>query len=235
MDDQRRYGEDDIRKIFERAGWPATEYPRAISSSEGLTLAELQSIGSEIGFSQQQIAEAAAALTYPAPAERRSLFGMPVGLSRTASLPRLPDDREWELLLVDLRATFGVQGQDRSQGNLREWTNGALLACIEPTTNGCQLRLGSSKREAVLVNGIGVSWILAGLITLVTLVRTGDFVGANALLPVICGGIGGATLVYNGVRQRRWARTCEAQMRQVIDRARSLLTGGSTFDASGEA
>jgi hypothetical protein len=234
MGDKRRYGEEDIRKIFERAGSPAGGHQRAISSSEGLTLAELQSIGSEIGFSHQQIAEAAAALTFPSPAVRRNLFGMPVGLSRTASFPRLPDDREWELLLVDLRATFGVQGKDRSQGNLREWTNGTLLACIEPSTNGCQLRLGSSKREAVLVNGIGVSWILAGLITLVTLVRSGDFVDANTLLPVICGVIGGATLVYNGLRLRRWARTCDAQMRHVIDRARSLLTGDSTLDTSRE-
>lgn len=108
MYDKCRYGEDDIRKIFERAGSPAGEYQRTISSSEGLTLAELQSIGGEVGFSHQQIADAAAALTLPSPAERRTLFGMPVGLFRTASLPRLPDDREWELLPVDLRAACFV-------------------------------------------------------------------------------------------------------------------------------
>lgn len=78
----------------------------------------------------------------------------------------------------------------------------------------------------MLVDGIGVSWMLAGLITLVTLLRTGDLAGANAFLPVICGIIGGATLVYNGFRLRRWARTCEDQMQHVIDRARSLLSAG---------
>jgi hypothetical protein len=234
MDDRRRYSEAEIRKIFESAGSSAGGLQRPVSSAEGLTLPELQSIGSEIGFSHQQIADAAAALTFPSPAERRSLFGMPVGVSSTASLPRLPDDREWELLLVDLRATFGVQGEDRSQGNLREWANGTLLACVEPSINGSRLRLASSKRDAVLVNGIGVSWILVGLITLITLVRTGDLAGANSLLPVICGVIGGATLVYNGFRLRRWKQTFETQMRHIIDRAQRLLTGDSTLDASRE-
>ncbi len=232
MDDQRRYGEDDVRKIFQKAGLPARGYQSTTSSSKGFTLAELQSIGSEIGFSPAQIADAAASLTFPA--ERRNLFGMPIGLTRISSLPRLPDDHEWELLLVELRATFGVQGKDRSQGNLREWTNGALLACIEPSANGCRLRLGSSKREAALMNGIGVAWILAGLITLFILVRTDDLAGANAFLPVICGVIGGATLVYNGLRLRRWARICEDQMMHVIGRARRLLDGESTLNTSRE-
>jgi hypothetical protein len=50
---------------------------------------------------------------------RRS-FGLPVGLSRVADLPRAPTDREWEQLIGEFRSTFGVQGQVTNSGGLRE-------------------------------------------------------------------------------------------------------------------
>jgi hypothetical protein len=223
MTNDRRYGEHEIRKIFQRAGTAAR--PQHLSSAEGLTLVELQSIGSEVGLSPQQIADAVSALALSPPQERRTFFGMTVGLSRTASLSRLPDDREWELLVVELRSAFHVQGKDASRGNLREWTHGQLGAYIEPSAKGCNIRLENAKWEAGLVNGVGLAGIAAGLITLITLAGTGDLVGANALLPVIPSGVGVALLSYNKARLARWARTCAAQMQRIVDRAQTLLGG----------
>jgi hypothetical protein len=231
-DDDRRYGEREIRKIFERAGTSAR--PQQLPSAEGLTLVELQSIGNEVGLSPQQIADAVDALALPPAHERRNFLGMPVGISRTASLSRLPDDREWELLIVELRSAFRVQGEDVSRGNLREWKHGQVGAYIEPSPNGCRIRLESAKREAILVNGFGVAWIVAGLITLITLARTGDLAGANALLPVISGAVGLAVLGYNKLRLSRWARTCAAQMQNIVDRARTSLPADPAFGAAQE-
>lgn len=128
MNDDRRYGEDDIRQIFERAGSTEGATQRTDISFEGLTLAELQVIAEEVGLSPARIAEAAATLHVPSAAERRNRLGMPVSVSRTALLARLPTDYEWELLLAELRSTFGVLGRDRSKGNIREWTDGTLFA-----------------------------------------------------------------------------------------------------------
>jgi len=120
MTDNRRYGEDDIRKIFERAGSTEGSRQRTDISSEGLTLAELQVIAEEVGLSAARIAEAAATLNLPSARERRNLLGKPVSISQTVLLARLPTDYEWELLLAELRSTFGVLGRDQSKGNTRE-------------------------------------------------------------------------------------------------------------------
>ena len=39
-------------------------------------------------------------------APARSIFGMPVSVRRVVNLSRLPSDREWELLVGELRNTF---------------------------------------------------------------------------------------------------------------------------------
>jgi hypothetical protein len=142
MNDNRRYGDDDIRMIFERAGSTEGTRPRTDISSEGLTLAELQVIGEEVGLSPVRIAQAAATLSIPSATERG---GVPVSVSRTVLLARLPTDYEWGLLLAELRSTFGVLGKDGSKGNIREWTDGTLFGLIEPTETACRIRFGSSR------------------------------------------------------------------------------------------
>ena len=49
MSDERRYSEDEIRKIVETATTRASE--RSPTPSDGLTLAEVQMIGQEVGLS----------------------------------------------------------------------------------------------------------------------------------------------------------------------------------------
>jgi hypothetical protein len=228
MDDERRYGEDEVRTILENA---SERSRRSLSSSDGLTLAELQSIGTEVGLSPQEIAEAARALDAPSPAPPRRSLGMPVAADRTARLSRAPTDAEWERLVVELRATFGAHGKEASRGNLREWRNGNLFAYVEPMDEGYRLRLGTVKGSAALVNGFGIVATLGGLITLANLVATNDLAGVNGFLPMIWGSIGAGAFGYNAVRLPRWARRREMQMDHIVDRARALLHDGRSADA----
>jgi hypothetical protein len=227
MSDTRRYGDDDIRKIFERAGSSEGTKPRTDISSEGLTLAELQVIGEEVGLSPVRIAEAAATLSIPSATERRNRLGVPVSVSRTVLLARLPVDYEWELLLTELRSTFGVLGKDGSKGNIREWTDGTLFAVIEPTETACRIRCGSSRPGAVLLNGAGFALILAAATMLLAMIMTDDLTAARALLPLTIGAAGVGTILYNGNRLKRWADKCAAQVDYIVNRARSLVSGES--------
>lgn len=220
MSDERRYDEDDIRKIVERASLQGSQRSAA---SDGLTLAELQTIGTEVGLSPADIAKAAVALDTLHPDSRRALLGMPMRVDRTVFLRRLPTDQEWELLLVELRTTFAARGRDGSRGNLREWRNGNLFAYVEPLTNGCQLRLGTVKGNAVAVNGIGLVSILAALFTVATLVVPNDLAGGSGFLAVIWGMVAAGAFAFNAIRLPRWAHTREMQMERIIDRARDLL------------
>src|SRR5262245_988314 len=103
MADERRYSEDEVAAIFEEAAAPTIsrgETPPA----EGLTLAELQSIGREVGIAPERIAAAAGALQQRAPSiPTRRDFGMPMTAAHVVEIPRPLTDREWSLVVADLR------------------------------------------------------------------------------------------------------------------------------------
>lgn len=226
MTDERRYQQDEVSEIFEAAATTERRSPtRALASPQGLTLAELQSIGSEVGLSPARIAEAAASLELRRTAQPvRTLLGMPISAGRTIDLPRAPTDREWAMLVADLRETFHAQGRDQSRGDVRTWTNGNLHASIEPTATGYRLRLGTVKGDAGSVNAIGISAIALAVILFLATVLNSDIAQAM-FAPIVLGSMGAATLGYNALRLPRWAEEREEQMARIAARAQELIRG----------
>lgn len=156
MAEERRFKEEEIRAIFQAA----TESPDFTGSPDStestiptggdLTLRDLQEIGMEVGIRPEEITAAARALDKRQEvAPRRTYLGMPISVGRTVDLPRAPTDREWTILVSELRETFRARGKVVSHGDLREWTNGNLHASVEPTETGYRLRLGTLKTSAV--------------------------------------------------------------------------------------
>jgi hypothetical protein len=223
MTDERRYGEQEVAEIFEAAASARGSDGRALSSTGGLSLAELQAIGGEVGIAPERIADAAAALDLRrGAAPRRTYLGMPVAVGRTVDLPRAPTDHEWELLVAELRETFRAHGKDGSRGGLRAWTNGNLHAYVEPTDTGHRLRLGTMKSDGAAVGRLGIAGLLAGLVMLVILLLTGELeeeVGMAVLLALM----GAAALGSNALRLPRWADEREQQMEYIATRARALI------------
>src|SRR4051812_20906351 len=120
MPDERKYRDEEVAEIFEVAAAARRDAgPNALSPAGGMTLAELQAIGGEVGLAPERIAEAAAALDLRRDAFRRNDFGMPVAVRRTVDLPRAPTDREWEMLVAELRETFNTRGREGSRGGIR--------------------------------------------------------------------------------------------------------------------
>jgi hypothetical protein len=224
MTEERRYGEDEVSEIFEAAATaPPSKGSGRPSSARGLTLAELQEIGMEVGVAPDRIADAASEVDRrrnAAPA--RKWLGMPVSAGRSVDLPRAPTDREWEMLVGELRQTFRARGKDRSQGGIREWTNGNLHACIEPTETGYRLRLGTVKGNAAAVGLAGMAGLLIAVpMVAVTLVTGG--VGESLVGPVMMGSAGASALAYNALRLPPWARERERQMEYIAGRATALI------------
>lgn len=123
---ERRYDEQEVAEIFGRA----TEAQRALApqlpSGERLTLVELQEIGRQVGVTADAVADAARSLDRHEPRFRRSFLGLTIGVGRTVALDRRITTEEWERLVVVLRETFDARGSARSEGGLRQWTNGNL-------------------------------------------------------------------------------------------------------------
>lgn len=220
----RRYGDDEVREIFSLAT-TGDDRDRALpAESGGLSLDELRQIAREAGIDPGRVAAAAATLDARGRAApvRRAL-GLPVGLSRVVDLPREPTEREWEQLVTAFRTTFGTTGEMSSTGGLREWRNGNLHICVEPTEHGHQLRLATLKDDAIALNVLGVATgamaVLMGAV--VTLAGKPD---KAMVVASMFGGIALFAFGANVIRVPRWARERDRQLQELANRAVKLLS-----------
>ena len=220
MSAERRYNDDEVAAIFEAASTtPATRHEE-LAPQQGLTLAELQAIGKEVGIAPERIAQAATSVEQlPPPLPRRRDLGMPVTAAHVVELPRPLTDREWFLLVADLREVFAARGTDSSRGDMRQWSNSNLHAVVEPTRTGWRLRLGSMKADGLALNRVSlVGLAMAAAMTL----GIGGNPGAFRSV-LLLGAIGAGALMLNAFRLPRWAKLREQQMQEVAQRALALI------------
>ena len=223
MSDEHRYRDEEIAEIFEAAATTHDLGQRSLPPADGLTLTELQAIGREVGLAPERIADAATAVDRRRSAlPRRKDLGMPISVARTVDLPRAPTDREWSLLVGEMRETFNARGKDRSSGGLREWANGNLHASVEPTDDGYRLRLGTTKGDALLLNRMGIAGMVMGLLMLVIFFLQGRM-AEELFVPVFFALVGAATVTSNALRLPRWAQEREQQMEYIAARAQALI------------
>ena len=221
MEDERRYHDEEVAEIIRRAAAP----PAATSGSpieEGVTLAELQAIGEEVGIAPQRVAAAAAALDAGGgslPVQRS--LGIPISAGRTVPLPRAPTDREWDLLLGEIRQTFGAHGKESTSGNVRLWRNGNLRVYLEPSEGGYRLRMMTRKSNAAPSNLLGVGALVMGALMMLIL-----FMGLPVdpvFGPLMLLLAGSFLLGRNAILLPRWANEREAQFAHLAERAQLIL------------
>ena len=207
----RRYNDKEMAAIFRAAAEGAQSPQREVPSEEGLTLTDLQAIGREVGISPAAVAQAAQALDIRQGAASRTFFGLPIGVARTVNLNRRLTDQEWEHLVVRLREVFNARGTTRSDGSLRQWTNGNLQVLLEPTETGHRLRFRTMHGAARASIGAGFAALaMTAAVALATAVRghLGDAMPGIAL--VLAMGVG---MILNGaLRLPGWARLRGRQM-----------------------
>jgi hypothetical protein len=218
---ERRFGEEEVRRILELATRTDHGDVPTSQTGQGLTLAEIQSIGVEVGVPPEVVARAAAALAEPNSNPPRTSWGMPIEVRRTIPLPRALSDAEWDRVVAELRSTFRARGKITAMGGLREWSNGNLHACVEPTDNGHRLRIGTLKGDASGINALGATGIAAASL----LAGLTAFAGATPDLagPLMLGLAGAGALVANLVRLPRWARERNRQMAQIENSVRHIV------------
>src|SRR6266480_1487189 len=207
----RRYNDKEMAAIFRAATEGPQSPQREVSAEEGLTLSDLQAIGREVGISPAAVAQAAQALDIRQGASARTFLGLPIGVARTVNLNRRLTDQEWEQLVVQLRDVFNARGTTRSDGSLRQWTNGNLQVLLEPTETGHRLRFRTVHGGARA--SIGAGFAVLGVTAIVTIVsalggHVGDAMSGIALLSAA-----GVAMIANGaLRLPRWARLRGRQM-----------------------
>jgi len=220
----RRYGDDEVREIFSLAVTGGAGDRTVPAETGGLTLDQLRDIAQEAGIDPARVSHAAASLDARGrPAPVRRMLGLPIGVSRVVDLPRAPTDREWEQLIAEFRTTFGVRGQATSSGGLREWSQGNLHICVEPTERGTQLRLSTLKEDARSLNVLAIAMVAMSVI-MGAVVTTAGKPGKALVLITMFGGIALASFGANVLRLPRWARERQRQMESLSARAVQLLS-----------
>jgi hypothetical protein len=165
MTDQKRYNEQEIAEILERATAQEAVPLSTPPSEDGLTLPQLQEIGSEVGISPERISESARALaSREGTGAQKSFLGAPRSVSRIIPLERDLTEDEWTRLVVDLRQTFDAVGTVRVHGPLRSWINGNLQVHVEPHGDGYRLRMKTTKGNTGPLAGVGAFLVSAGVL-----------------------------------------------------------------------
>jgi len=204
----RRYNDKEIAAIFRAAAEQEPPSPqREVARDEGLTLAELQAIGGEVGISSDAVAEAARAVDVHLGAASRTLLGLPIGVARTVNLNRRLTDEEWQ------------------------WTNGNLQVLLEPTDTGHRLRFGTvhGAARAAIGAGFGVLGVAAIVAVSGAIWGTlGDAMSGIALM--VAAGVG--MIVSGALRLPRWARLRQRQMEALATKV-ALPPGSGTPPSTG--
>ena len=215
---ERRYNDKEIAAIFRGAAEEGPQSPqREVARDEGLTLAELQAIGSEVGISSDAVAQAARTVDVRLGAASRTFLGLPIGVARTVNLNRRLTDEEWERLVVQLREVFNARGRTRADGSLRQWTNGNLQVLLEPTETGHRLRFRTLHGGARFSIGAGFAVLgVTGTVAISSALggSLGDAIPGIALLAVA----GIAMIASGALRLPRWARLRQRQMEDLATR-----------------
>jgi len=212
----RRYDDKEIAAIFRAAADAPQAAGPEVPRDEGLTLAELQSIGREVGLSPESLARAARAIDVSRGGESRMLFGLPIGVARTVNLNRRLSDEEWERLVVQLREVFAARGAMRAEGSFRQWTNGNLQVLLEPTDTGHRLRFRTVHGAAMASMRGGFFVIGMSAITAIAAASAGHFM--KGIPGIVFLGLSGLGMIANGaLRLPRWARLRQRQMETLAE------------------
>lgn len=227
---ERKYSENEVRRIFALATREKPAEPPPSTPTEGLTIAELQSIAREVGVEPSAVAAAVASLDSALPQSARNSLGMPVEVGRVVALTRAPSDEEWERLVAELRMTFKARGRVSLEGGARTWTNGNLFAIVEPAASGYRLRLGTRKGNARTLNILGGASLATGIIAFGS-AAIGGGAYQTMVAPMALGVAGFGALLANWLRLPQWAKDREDQMTRIAATMTSIMASNKSEES----
>jgi len=216
----RRYDDQEIAEILERATTGRDGQP-VLPGNDGLTLDELEQIGTEVGIHPDRIAAAARSLDSTAPAVAVERFlGAPRSVARTLRIERALTEEEWARLVGDLRRTFNAKGRLEQHGTLRSWSNSNLQVHVEPDGDGYVVRMSTRKGNATQLTMMGTVFGTIGVATGIgVLLGTSDEVMQAALMT----GAGAGLIAWVRATLPAWARERAQQMEGLAERIPRLL------------
>ena len=170
--DERKFTDKEVREILKRAVEKAPS--RALAKSEGLSLAELKTIGGEVGIDPARLEDAARALVRGVGAPTNRILGSPTVLNFERKVEGELGPADTPEILSIIRKTMGRSGEvDELHGTL-EWRakgeSGERYVTVSSrdgiTTISGSANLAQAAIITFLPGGIiGVMATIAGMLT----------------------------------------------------------------------
>ena len=223
MSDSRHYDEQEIAEILQRATEADEAAPPAAGS--GLTLEQIQEVGSEVGITPARIEGAARALDLPKAPPPASFLGAPRSVTRMVPLDRPLSDDEWMRLVVILRETFGAKGTVESIGPLQTWYNGNLQVHVEPWEGGHRVRMSTFKGNVTELTAMGVVFLFMAVFT-AFLIYAKKGMDVGLIMSAMFGALGLGVIGTTRIALPSWAGRRAAQMEEIAERIPRLLDDG---------
>jgi hypothetical protein len=237
MSTPRRFTDEEVALILERAAVASADTVQehgestALTAAPGMSLVELQAIAREAGIDPSAVARAAESVARGdmVPTAVQTATGAPIALARTVQFGRDIDDRTWARMVVLLQETFSARGRLRSEGALREWSNGNLRAVLEPTPQGHQLRISTRKGNAAALRVFGNVAMTVSFVAGATMLTANALQGAPPpdglpwLAVLMPGFMGLGARLQDVLTRRAWGRERSAQLDALPGQLRALL------------
>ncbi|MEM6645573.1 MAG: hypothetical protein AAF730_04900 [Bacteroidota bacterium] len=225
----RRYSEEEIAAIFQKAVVAQEAAQRQQAPDRGLTLDELKAIGAESGIDAAFIEHAATtAHVQPAETDQVTYLRVPIGVSHTVDLPGMLSEANWHRLVAECQAAFRADGRQRLTSTTREWYNGNLRIVVEPSDSGHRLRMRTTKGDAKSL--LGMSGVFFGMGLLFALSQFLPDGGGDGLPEIgfLFLFTGLAMGLVSALQQPSWARKREQQMAMLAEKATAWVEADAT-------
>lgn len=247
MSDNRRFSDDDAKKILNRALELQSASLSPEARAEGTRREELESMAAELGIPPENVEQAIAEIDHGAEPERTSgWLGAPARLQRSASVPVALRDQALEQLAAALPSFTDHSGNANFTGRTLSFTSNEF----ESMRTGIKTQVlvhGGQKATNVTVTQdarMAAGGLLGGIVGGVGLgagLGVGLGVGLGALgsvafatffpIGMLLASFFGARAIFKAVMSSR-ARAAETELRQIVE---FLRREGEPTDGSAES
>ena len=187
--DERKFTDQEVREILRKAVERAPS--RALAKSEGLSLAELKTIGQEVGIDPVRLEDAARAVVLKGRRRTNLLLGAPTVLNLERKVDGAFDAEETPEILSLIRRTMGQEGEvDEIHGSL-EWTarsdSGERYVTLSSRDGTTTIRGAANLTNAAALTflPVGIVGLITSLVGLIKFVQAGSLVGLVVCLAII--------------------------------------------------
>lgn len=222
--DERKFTDQEVREILKKAVERAPS--RALMKSEGLSLAELKTIGEEVGIDPARLEDAARAVTLGGGKRTNRILGAPTVLNFERKVEREFDPDDTHEILSLIRRTMGQQGEVSEVHGALEWSAkgeiGERYVTLSPRDGTTAIHSSSNLSNAAILTYLptGILGFFVSIAGLAKFAKSGSEVGLILFFAII-------PILYPILRTifSKISRAESAKLHQVVDELARLTEG----------